>query len=68
MQDIPYTLIEDIKDGFGISTKYNSKSLHLKTPNIAILFSNVFPDTKYASRDRWSIFKIEHDELIKMSC
>ena len=32
VQDIPYTLIEDIKDGFGISTKYNSKTLHLKTP------------------------------------
>ena len=68
VQDIPYTLIEDIKDGFGISTKYNSKTLHLKTPNIVILFSNVFPDTKYASRDRWSIFQIKHDELTKMPC
>ena len=68
VDDVPYTLIEDIKDGFAMSTKYNSKSLHLKTPNIVILFSNVFPDTKYASRDRWSIFKIEYDELVKMPC
>ena len=68
VQDIPHTLIEDIKDGYGISTKYNSKSLHLKTPNIVILFSNVFPETKYASRDRWSIFEIKHDELVKMPC
>ena len=68
IKDIPFTFLEEIKDGYGISTKYNSKQLRFETPNIVILFSNVFPDIKYASRDRWSIFKIEYDELVKMPC
>ena len=67
VDDVPYTLLEDIKDGFGMSTKYNSKSLQFKKPNIVILFSNTLPNKKKVSLDRWNIFKIENGNLLN-SC
>ena len=51
--DIPYTLFEDIKDGQAISTKYDSKLLKFKTPNILIIFSNRIASWANMSKDRW---------------
>ena len=60
---IPYTLFEDIKDGFAISTKYDSKQLRFNTPNIVIVFSNVKPNKNMVSLDRWKILDIINDKL-----
>ena len=63
IKDVPYTLFEDIKDGYAISTKYNSKQLRFNTPNIVIIFSNARPDIQMVSKDRWRIFDIKNEEL-----
>ena len=42
-KEVPYTLFEDIKDGFSISTKYDSKQLRFNTPNTVIVFANSMP-------------------------
>ena len=37
----------------------------IKVPNIVMVFSNSTPDVKELARDRWNIFSIENDELVK---
>ena len=59
---VPYDLFEDIKDGFAISTKYDSKQLRFNTPNIVIVFSNVKPKKNMVSLDRWKILDIINDK------
>ena len=67
--DIPYTLFEDIKDGQAISTKYDSKLLNFKTPNILIIFSNRIASWANMSNDRWikiNLLKEDDGFVIKM--
>ena len=61
---VPYTLLEDIKDGFSISTKYDSKQLRFNTPNIVIVFANSMPVEGMVSFDRWCIFEIRNMKLV----
>ena len=61
--DIPYQLLEQIKDGRTISTKYNSKILQFKSPNIVLIFSNQAPCRTSLSTDRWTIFYIQNGRL-----
>ena len=63
IKDVPYTLFEDIKDGFAISTKYDSKQLRFNTPNIVIIFSNTRPVIGSVSKDRWRVYDIISEEL-----
>lgn len=60
---IPYSFLEDIKDGKAISSKYNSRELKLLTPNIVIVFSNSAPCLDQLSSDRWMRYDILHGEL-----
>ena len=59
-----YEVLEQIKDGKIITSKYDSRELKLVTPNIVVIFSNYAPDTKQMSKDRWTIFSIRNDDLI----
>ena len=63
IKEIPYTLFEDIKDGFAISTKYDSKQLRFNIPNIVIIFSNTRPVIGSVSKDRWRVYNIINEEL-----
>ena len=36
--DVNYKILEDIKDGKALATKYNSQNLYFKTPNVLIVF------------------------------
>ena len=65
VNDIDYNLLESIKDGKAISGKFITKKMCFKTPNIIIVFSNMYPDTKEFSEDRWMIFKINNDMELK---
>ena len=61
--DVAYGLLENLKDGYLISSKYRSKPLKIKTPNTVIVFSNSFPSTSQLSEDRWKTFEIRCDQL-----
>ena len=58
--DICYSVLESIKDGLGVSTKYDSRRLHFKTPNVVMVFSNGPPDVQKLSKDRWTILTIKN--------
>ena len=45
-QEKNYAILELIKDGNAVSSKYNSQVLTFKTPNIVIVFSNYLPNIK----------------------
>merc|ERR1711873_185914 len=64
-QEVNYSFIEDLKDRNVFASKYHSKELMIKVPNIVMVFSNSTPDVKELARDRWEIFSIENDELVK---
>ena len=53
-----YTILESIKDGIAVSSKYNSSILQFKIPNVLVVFSNHIPNTKELSKDRWKIYRI----------
>ena len=60
-EQIPYTLFEEIKDGRAISTKYDSKELRFRVPNILVVFSNSGPNfLQSVSKDRWTICTIKY--------
>ena len=52
VNDIDYYLLESIKDGKAMAGKYNTKKMKFKKPNVIIVFSNKYPDTKEFSKDR----------------
>ena len=51
-----YRILEDIKDGAATSSKYDSQVIKFRTPNIVMVFSNVRPNTKCLSEDRWEVY------------
>jgi len=53
-----YSILESIKDGTAVSSKYNNDVMRFKIPNIVVVFSNHMPSTKELSKDRWKIFRI----------
>ena len=58
MENIDYTLLENIKDGEAVSSKYCNTVMTFTTPNVIIVFSNEYPNTRTLNGDRWLIFKI----------
>lgn len=53
-KDYIYEVMEILKNGQYLSTKYNSEQRLYQTPHI-IVFSNYTPDTNKLSKDRWEI-------------
>ena len=62
--EVNYSFIEDLKDGNVFASKYDSKELMIKVPNVVMVFSNNTPSIKELAKDRWKIFSIENDELV----
>ena len=58
-----YSILESIKDGIAVSSKYNNDVVHFKVPNIVIVFSNSQPKMNQLSRDRWCVLRITKDGL-----
>ena len=58
-----YRILEDIKDGQATASKYNNDNIRFKTPNILMVFSNCYPNTKKLSKDRWVIYNANQDGL-----
>ena len=61
---VNYELLEKIKNGRVLASKFDSKELKFKTPNIVVVFTNEAPEVKQLSKDRWKIFQIRDDDLI----
>lgn len=59
-----YSAIETVKDGYAFDDRYKFKEKYFDPPNI-IVFSNVRPDPKMLSIDRWTLWSVnENYELI----
>ena len=58
VEDIPYSIFEEIKDGKAVSPKYDSRQLRFNVPNTILIFSNELPLFEKMSKDRWNIFTI----------
>ena len=58
MDEFPYEMLEELKDGKAESIKYNSIKLQVNTPNTVLVFSNENPDKERMSKDRWIIYLI----------
>ena len=56
-------VLENIKDGRAIASKYASEIIRFRTPNVVIVFSNADPDMTQLSKDRWRVFHINKEGL-----
>ena len=65
INEVNYEVLEKIKDGRILASKYDSKELKFKTPNIVVVFSNDKPDVKQLAMDRWKIFSIINEGLVE---
>jgi hypothetical protein len=63
-EEMKYDVLEKIKNGRTLASKFDSKELKFHTPNIVVVFSNEKPDIKQLSKDRWKIFQIREDDLL----
>lgn len=59
-----FEAIEMIKDGYAFDTRYEFNDEWFECPRI-FLFMNIIPDLSLLSRDRWRIWKIVDEELVK---
>ena len=64
---VHYELLEKIKNGRTVASKFESKELKFKTPNTVVVFRNEKPDVSELSKDRWKIFRIRDDDLIDVT-
>lgn len=59
-----YSAIEQIKKGKLYDIRYHYKAWWIDSPQIWV-FTNKMPDLDYLSKDRWNIYIIDNNELIK---
>jgi len=64
MNEFPYEMLEEIKDGNAVSTKYDSSIFALNIPNIVLVFSNEAPDKNKMSEDRWNVYSVGGEQLL----
>ena len=64
LDEVNYEVLEKIKDGRILASKFDSKELKFKTPNVVVVFSNDKPDINQLALDRWLIFSIINGELV----
>lgn len=61
-----YAAIEQIKGGYCWDDRYSFKYEYFDPPNICV-FTNEMPDLSYLSRDRWRLWEIKNNELVKFN-
>jgi len=59
-----YSGIEVIKNGVAYDKRYAAKKKRFDRPRIAV-FTNELPHLDLLSRDRWQLWKISDDDLVK---
>ena len=58
-----YEVLENIKDGRVIASKYASEIVQFRTQNVVNVFSNADPDMTQLSKDRWRVYYINKKGL-----
>ena len=66
-EDVNYDILEKIKDGKLLASKYDSKELRLRRPNVVVVFSNDSPNVRELAVDRWRIFSIKENNLVDVT-
>lgn len=61
---VSYTLLENLKNGFCVNTKYKAKSHRFNRPHIIVL-SNMAPDFEQMTSDKLQEYNIINRKLIK---
>lgn len=56
-ESFPYRVVEAFKNGYFLSTKYESEEIIFPVPHV-LIFANFAPDEIQLSADRWSIKEI----------
>ncbi len=59
-----YSALETIKNGYAFDDRYHFKDILFDCPNIFV-FSNRLPDLQYLTFDRWKIWTIKDNKLVK---
>jgi len=62
---VNYEVLEKIKNGRILASKFDSVELKLRTPNIVVVFSNDKPEVNQLAHNRWKIFSIEDEDLVE---
>lgn len=57
---VPWEVIENMKNGYFLSTKYEVRQVHFEIPHV-IIFSNFSPDRSKLSADRWDVHIINEN-------
>lgn len=57
-ESFPYGLVEQFKNGYFLSSKYESVAKRFPVPHV-VVFTNFAPDVSQMSLDRWDIVEIE---------
>lgn len=55
--DVIYSLMESLKNGYLISTKYDSRAVVFEVPHV-VVFANFPPDFSKMSDDRWDVVEL----------
>ena len=59
-----YAGIEVIKNGVAYDKRYAAKKIRFDRPRI-IVFTNMMPNLDLMSKDRWALWEIKNNKLIK---
>ena len=59
-----YCILENIQDGYATSSKYDNDVIKFKRPNTVLVFSNIIPDWRKLSMDRWKSYRLNDNHLI----
>ena len=60
-------MLEQLKDGRIIASKYNSKEIKICKPNIVIVFANKKPTLSELAMDRWKLFRVKGKDLVDIT-
>jgi len=60
-----YSGIETIKNGFAYDPRYHYKKQYFDCPNV-LVFTNILPDHKLLSPDRWHVWQVVNNELAEI--
>lgn len=59
-----YRTIEEMKNSFFFSGKYESGMVASKRPPHFCVFANVPPKREYMSQDRWTVYRLESENIV----